>query len=272
MRTVLITGCSSGIGHDAACFLRERGWRVLASARAGVDVEHLRSEGFESIQIDIADEASIARGVRDAVALGPVHALVNNAAFATPGAVEDLPRGALREIFETNLFGTHDLTRALIPHFREQGAGRIVNISSVLGLIGARWRGAYVASKYALEGLTDVLRLELQDTPIKVVLIQPGPITSRFRANAIPHFERWIEWRESARADQYRDSLLKRLYEPRGPDRFERPPRAVSTVILHAIEAPSPKARYRVTVPTHVVAAARRVLGGRALDWLARQA
>ena len=245
---------------------------MLATARRPEDVERLRGEGFESLCLDIADPASVARVAAEAIAGGPVHALVNNAAFATPGAVEDLPRGALDEIFQTNLFGTHDLTRALIPHFREQGAGRIVTISSVLGMIGVKWRGAYVASKFALEGLTDVLRLEMEDTPISVTLIQPGPITSRFRANAVPRFERWIDWQGSARAEQYRHSLLRRLYEPRGPDRFELAPRAVSKVILRALEARSPKARYRVTTPAHVVAAGRRVLGGRALDWLARQA
>lgn len=272
MPTVLITGCSSGIGHDAAVFLQSRGWRVLATARKPEDVARLQREGLESFALDLADEDSVARGAAEAIARGPVHALVNNAAHATPGAVEDLPRGALRAIFETNLFGTHDLTRAMIPHFRQQGAGRIVNISSVLGLVGAKWRGAYVATKFAMEGLTDVLRLEMEDTPIRVVLIEPGPIASRFRVNAIPHFERWIDWQASPRAEQYRRSLLKRLYEPRGPDRFELPARAVSAVILRALTAPHPKARYAVTVPTHVVMAARRLLPGRALDWIVRRA
>lgn len=271
MPTVLVTGCSSGIGYDAAVFLKSRGWRVLATTRKAADSERLGAEGLESFVLDLADEASVAAGAAEAIARGPVDALVNNGAFALPGAVEDLPRGGLRAIFETNLFGTHDLTRAMIPHFRHQGAGRIVNISSILGLIGARWRGAYVATKYAMEGLTDVLRLEMADTPIRVVLIEPGPITSRMRANAVPHFERWIDWQASPRAEQYRRSLLKRLYQPKGPDRFELPPRAVSTVILRALGAPRPRARYVVTTPTRVVTVARRVLPGRALDWLARQ-
>lgn len=271
MPTVLITGCSSGIGRDAAGFLRARGWRVLATARKPEDVARLAEDGFESFALDLADEASVAAGAAEAIARGPVDALVNNGAFALPGAVEDLPRGALRAIFETNLFGTHDLTRAMIPHFRAQGRGRIVNISSVLGRIGLRWRGAYVATKYAMEGLTDVLRLEMADTPIRVVLIEPGPITSRMRLNAIPHFEAWIDWQASPRAEQYRRTLLKRLYEPKGPDRFELPPAAVSAVILRALTATNPRARYVVTTPTRVVAVARRLLPDRALDWVARR-
>ena len=201
---------------------------------------------------------------------GTLDALVNNAAFALPGAVEDMPRGALRAIFEVNLFGTHDLTRRLIPHFRQRG-GRIVNISSVLGLVGIPWRGPYVASKFALEGLTDVLRLEMHGTPVKVVLIEPGPITSRIRENAIPHFERWVNWQASPRADQYRASLLKRLYQPSGKDRFELPPSAVSDRIVTALTADNPAPRYYVTAPTRISGTARRLLPTRALDWFARR-
>jgi NAD(P)-dependent dehydrogenase (short-subunit alcohol dehydrogenase family) len=151
---------------------------------------------------------------------------------------------------------------------RAQGHGRIVNCSSVLGLVGMRWRGAYVATKFAMEGLTDTLRLEMADTPIKVILIEPGPVTSRIRANSIPHFERWIDWRASARRDQYEASLIKRLYRSRKPDRFELPPAAVTAKLRHAIEAKNPRSRYYVTTPTHVAAAARRLLPGFLLDRL----
>ena len=271
MPTVLITGCSSGIGLDAARHLHARGWSVIATCRRPEDLAARRAEGMQSLHLDLADEASVADCVARALALGPVDALVNNAAFALPGAVEDLPRGGLRAIFETNLFGTHDLTRQLIPHFRDRGAGRIVNVSSVLGLVGIPWRGAYVASKFALEGLTDVLRIEMADTPVRVVLVEPGPITSRIRANSIPHFERWIDWEHSARADQYRASLLRRLYQPSAPDRFELPPEAVSRVIARALESPRPRARYRVTRPTTVAAFGRRLLPTSALDWFVRR-
>lgn len=224
-----------------------------------------------AIHLELSDPASVAKAARLAVASGPVTALVNNAAFALPGAVEDLPRDGLRAIFETNLFGTHDLTRHMIAHFRTQGAGRIVNISSVLGLVGIPWRGAYVATKFAMEGLTDVLRQEMAGTGIKVVLIQPGPITSRIRVNAIPQFERFIDWRNSARAREYRDTLLKRLYEEGGGDRFELPPSAVSARLIHALESPRPRARYGVTVPTRLAQIGRRLLPTRALDWVARR-
>lgn len=269
-RRVLITGCSSGIGLDAARRMQSLGWQVVATCRKPEDIAARRAEGIECHHLELADEDSVARLVDQVLAGGPLDALVNNAAFALPGAVEDMPRGALRAIFETNLFGTHDLTVRLIPHFRQNG-GRIVNISSVLGLIGIRWRGPYVATKFALEGLTDVLRLEMVGTPVKVILVEPGPIASRIRANAIPHFERWVDWRNSARADEYRASLLKRLYEPAAKkDRFELHPSAVSDRIVHALTATRPRPRYYVTTPTWISGMARRVLPTRALDWFAR--
>ncbi|WP_304617592.1 SDR family NAD(P)-dependent oxidoreductase [Paracoccus sp. (in: a-proteobacteria)] len=267
---VLITGCSSGIGLDAARRLQAEGWRVVATCRRPEDIAARRAEGMECLPLDLACEDSVAACAEAVLAGGPLDALVNNAAFALPGAVEDMPRGALRAIFEVNLFGTHDLTRRLIPHFR-QGGGRIVNISSVLGLVGIPWRGPYVATKFALEGLTDVLRLEMHGTPVRVILIEPGPITSRIRENAIPHFERWVDWQASPRADQYRASLLKRLYGPPGKDRFELPPSAVSDRILTALTARDPAPRYYVTAPTRISGLARRVLPTRALDWFARR-
>jgi len=268
-RTILITGSSSGIGLDAARSLHRRGWRVLATCRQEADCARLRAEGLESFALDYADEASIAAAVEETLHRtgGRLDALYNNGAFACPGAVEDLPRDALRAIFETNFFGWHDLTRRVIPVMRRQGHGRIVNCSSVLGLVALKWRGAYVSTKFALEGLTDVLRIEMQGTGISISLIEPGPVTSRIRANAIPHFERWIDWEASARSDEYR-SLRGRLYEERGPDRFELPPSAVTQKLIHALESPRPRARYYVTTPTHVMGLARRILPTRALDWL----
>ncbi len=270
-RSILITGCSSGIGYDAAHGLKREGWRVFATCRKDEDCARLRDEGLESFRLDYSDEASIRAGLDEALSRtgGTLDAIFNNGAFACPGAVEDLPTGALRELFETNLFGIHELTRLAIPHMRKQGHGRIVNCSSILGFIPARWRGAYVASKFAMEGLTSVLRIEMRDTPLKFVLIEPGPITSKIRENSIPQFERWIDWEHSARADQYRATLLKRLYEPKlKKDTFELPPSAVTRVLIRALDAKNPRARYRVTMPTHVMWGLRRLLPDSAVDWL----
>ena len=270
VRSILITGCSSGIGLDAARTLRARGWRVFATCRQEVDCDRLRGEGLESFRLDYADEASIADAVTEVVARtgGTLDALYNNGAFACPGAVEDLPRGAVRPIFETNLFGSHDLTRRLIPLMRAQGHGRIINCSSVLGLVGMTWRGAYVATKFAMEGLTDVMRIEMRGTGIDIILIEPGPITTRIRENAIPHFEKWVDWQASARSDQYK-TLRGRLYGVKAKkDAFELGPEAVTAELVHALEAKRPKARYYVTTPTYLMGALRRVLPTRALDWL----
>lgn len=269
-RSILITGCSSGIGLDAARGLKARGWRVFATCRQEADCERLRGEGLESFRLDYADEASIAVAVDEVVARtgGRLDALYNNGAFACPGAVEDLPRGALREIFETNLFGYHDLTRRVIPLMRAQGAGRIVNCSSVLGLVGATWRGAYVATKFAMEGLTDVLRIEMRGTGIDIILIEPGPIATRIRENAVAHFERWIDWENSARRDQYA-RLRGRLYDRKvKKDTFELGPEAVTAKLIRALEDRRPKPRYYVTTPTYLMGILRRLLPTRALDWL----
>lgn len=269
-KSILITGCSSGIGYDAAHGLKRAGWRVFATCRQQADCDRLVGEGLESLPLDYADEAGIAAALAEVLRRtgGTLDALYNNGAFACPGAVEDLPRGAMRELFEVNLFGYHDLTRAVIPVMRAQGHGRIVNCSSVLGLVAAKWRGAYVASKFAMEGLTDVLRIEMRDTPIKVILIEPGPITSRIRANAIPHFERWIDWQNSPRRAQYEEGLLKRLYESKGPDPFELPAAAVTAKLIRALEAANPRPRYYVTKPTYLMAALKRLLPTRMLDWV----
>ncbi len=266
-KTILITGSSSGIGLDAARGLRDAGWRVFASCRQAEDCEKLKAEGFESPLIDYTEPDSIVNGLAETLEAtgGTLDALYNNGAYACPGAIEDLPVAGLRAIFEANLFGWHELTRLVIPVMRAQGYGRIINCSSVLGLVGIKWRGAYVATKFALEGLTDVLRIEMSNTPIKVILIEPGPVTSKIRENAIPHFEKWIDWENSARADEYKD-VLARLYTKSEPDKFELPPSAVTKKLLHALTSPRPKARYYVTTPTYLMGFLRRILPTRLLD------
>ncbi len=267
-RTILITGCSSGIGLDAARGIRARGWRVFASCRQQRDCDRLRAEGFESPRIDYTDPASIDAGLAQVLEAtgGTLDALFNNGAHGLPGAVEDLPTDALRAIFETNFFGWHELTRKVIPVMRTQGHGRIVQNSSILGFVTMPWRGAYVATKYALEGLTDTLRVELQGSGIHIVLIEPGPVTSKIREKSIPHFERFINWQASPLRERYEQRLLKRLYHSSGPDRFELPASAVTARLAHACEARRPRPRYYVTTPTHVAGLLRRVLSTRAID------
>ena len=269
-KSILITGCSSGIGYDAAHGLTARGWRVFATCRKETDCIRLRHEGLESFVLDYADEASVSAALAEVLNAtgGTLDALFNNGADALPGSAEDLPRAGLRELFETNVFGWHDLTRQVIPVMRAQGAGRIVNCSSVLGLVVAPWRSAYNASKFAIEGLTDTLRLEMRGTGIHIVLIEPGPVTSQIRQNAVVAFEKWIDWENSVRADEYRSTLIKRLYEKRGKDRFELPASAVTQKLIHALESPKPKPRYFVTTPTYIMSSLKRILPTKALDWI----
>ncbi|MBO9436018.1 SDR family NAD(P)-dependent oxidoreductase [Ruegeria sp. R13_0] len=267
-KSILITGCSSGIGLDAAHGMRARGWRVFASCRQQQDCDRLRAQGFESPRIDYQDTDSISAGLAEVLEAngGTLDALFNNGAHGLPGAVEDVPTDGLRFIFESNVFGWHELTRQVIPVMREQGHGRIVQNSSVLGLVAFPWRGAYVATKYAIEGLTDTMRLELRGSGVKVILIEPGPITSKIREKAIPVFERFVDWENSVLRDRYEASLLKRLYESSGPDRFELPASAVTDKLAYAVEAKRPKARYYVTTPTYIAGYLRRILPTKAID------
>lgn len=266
--TILITGCSSGIGYASAKALRDRGWHVYAACRQELDCARLREEGFDSPRIDYTDADSIIMALADVLedTGGTLDAVFNNGAHATPGAVEDLPTEALREIFEANFFGWHTLTRAVIPVMRAQGHGRIVQCSSVLGLVAQPWRGAYNATKFALEGLTDTLRMELSDTDIHPILIEPGPISTKFLANAVPHFERWIDWENSALAHKYETELAQRLYGHAKPARFKLPPEAVVKKLVHALEAKRPRPRYYVTTATHLAGLIRRTLSTRLSD------
>ncbi|OIQ28609.1 MAG: short-chain dehydrogenase [Alphaproteobacteria bacterium MedPE-SWcel] len=267
-RTLLITGCSSGIGHAAAQHMRDRGWRVFASCRSQADCDRMQAAGFDSPRIDYTDATSIREGLGAVLAAtgGTLDALFNNGAHGLPGAVEDLPTEGLREIFEVNFFGWHELTRQVIPVMRAQGHGRIVQNSSVLGLVSYPWRGAYAATKFALEGLTDTLRLELSGTGIHVSLIEPGPVTSNIRQNSIPHFEKHIDWQSSPLRALYEGSLLKRLYTSSGPDPFELPPAAVAQKLAHALESTRPRPRYYVTTPTYIAGILRRMLTTRTID------
>lgn len=266
--TLLITGCSSGIGHAAAHTMQSRGWRVLATARQPADVQRLTREGLEAFQIDLADSASIEAGMAELMKRtgGKLDALFNNAAYGQPGAVEDLSRDVLRQQLEVNLLGTHELTARVLPLMRAQGHGRIVQNSSVLGFAALPYRGAYVCSKFALEGLTDTLRLELDGSGIHVSLIQPGPINSRFRDNAYRAFQANIETAHSAHASTYRKVEARLTGADGGKTPFTLDPEAVVDRLIHALEHPRPKARYAVTLPTRIFTLLRRILTSRGMD------
>ena len=271
--SILITGCSSGIGLQVAQGLRARGWRVFASARQPADVTRLQADGLESLVLDLRDSVSIHAAVTAVLERtgGRLDALFNNGAYGQPGAVEDLSREALREQFETNLFGTLELTNRLIPVMRRQGGGRILFNSSVLGLVAFPYRGAYVASKFALEGLADTLRLELTGTGIHICLIEPGPIISQFRDNAHAAYHRYIRAEGSPHREKY--AAMEARLRKQGPAvPFTLPPEALLKRVIHALESPRPKARYPVTVPTYFFAVLRRLLPTRALDAILRRA
>ncbi len=250
-KTIFITGCSSGIGYSTALYLKLRGHRVICSARKAEDVARLRSEGYECLQLDLADSNSIRAAVAELLAMagGKLDAVFHNGAFGQPGAVEDLSREVLRQQFETNLFGTHELTNLLLPAMRKQGHGRIIYNSSVLGFVAMKFRGAYNASKFALEGLADTLRLELRGSGVHVVLIEPGPIESRFRQNAFKLYQQNIDPEHSFHRDTYR-AMEARLQKQGPAAPFTLPASAVAEKVALALESQRPKIRYRVTVPT----------------------
>ena len=269
-KSILITGCSSGIGLDCAKTLHAHGWTVFASCRQQKDCDRLKMMGIEAPRLDHADPVSITETIQYILTKtnGKLDAVFNNGAFAVPGAVEDLPTDALRSIYETNLFGYHEVIRQVIPIMRAQGKGKILNCSSVLGFVAIPWRGAYNSTKFALEGLTDTLRIEMRNTNINVILIEPGPIGTKIRENSIPHFERWVDWENSPRKKQYETDLIKRLYQPKNkPDAFELPVSAVTKVVMKALESHRPKPRYYVTIPTYFMGFLRRILSTRSLDW-----
>jgi NAD(P)-dependent dehydrogenase (short-subunit alcohol dehydrogenase family) len=266
-RSILITGCSSGIGLASAREMKARGWRVFATARKPEDIERLRDElAVESLYLDYAEPASIAAAAGEVLAAtkGRITALFNNVAYGQPGAVEDLRPEVLRAQFEANVFGWHDLTTRMIPAMRAQGEGRIVFCSSVLGLIAAPYRGAYCASKFAIEALADSLRIELAPSGIKVILIEPRPIASRFVEHALEAYRRNIDLEGSPHRDIYRTRIAR--LEEGGSQTFKLGPEAVAAKLVTALESRRPKPRYYVTIPTYAAVLMRRFFPTRALD------
>lgn len=267
-KSILITGCSSGIGYDAAHGLAKKGWRVFATCRHQEDCDRLEGEGLESFTLDYDSPESIAAAVDETLTRtgGTLNALFNNGAYVIPGLMEDMPRDAMRAIFETNFFGQHDLTQRLIPTMRKQGHGRILMNSSVLGFAALPWRGAYNASKFAMEGWADTLRIEMMGTGIHVILIQPGPITSDLRQKSQGPFEKWLSPETSARAKDYETKMKPRLYAPKSTDTFELPASAVTKVVHQSLIHPNPRPRYRITTPTKVMAVVKRLVSTRMFD------
>ncbi len=271
-KTILITGCSSGIGYTTALALKQRGHKVIATARKPEDVSRLQQQGFTAIQLDLADSNSIKSAVSLAVKLtdGKIDALFNNGAFGQPGAVEDLTREVLRFQFETNLFGTHELTNLILPLMRKQGQGRVIYNSSILGLVAMTYRGAYNASKFALEGLADTLRLELHGTNIHISLIEPGPILSDFRKNAFALYQKNIDPAHSYHKQTYK-VMEARLQKEGAAAPFTLPAEAVAKKVIHALEASRPNLRYYVTFPTYLFGFLKRILPVSWLDALLRK-
>lgn len=272
-KTILITGCSSGIGLCVAKALKARDYRVFATARRHDSVSMLLNEGLESFRLDLMDSNSIHFAFEEVMRRtgGELYALFNNGAYGLPGAIEDLSRDALRDQFETNVLGWQELTNLVIPVMRKQNYGRIIQNSSVLGFVSLPFRGAYNATKYAIEGLSDTLRLELKGTDIRVCLIEPGPITSKFRQNALVMLNKYIDIENSIHRERYQ-KVLQRLNKEGPAVPFTLPPEAVLKRVIHALEATNPQPRYYVTFPTYLFGVLKRLLSTRALDRLLAKA
>ncbi len=270
-KSVLITGCSSGIGYYCAKALKNDGYRVFATVRKDSDLQRVKKEGFEAYLLDLNDTQSIQKALYDILEKtdGKLDVLFNNGAYGQPGAVEDLTIQTLKEQFETNLFGTHYLTVEVLKIMRKQGHGRIIQNSSVLGFVSLRFRGAYNASKYALEGLSDTLRLELQGTNIFISLIEPGPVRSKFRENALKKFITNIDRENSFFKDEYKDKI--KSLESKDDVPFTLSQESVYKALKEAIESKKPKARYRVTKPTTMFWFFKRVLSTNMLDKILRK-
>lgn len=264
---ILITGCSTGIGYDAALALKNRGYRVIASCRKEHDVQKLIGLGFEAVLLDVSDSASINNAFKQVLSMtaGRLDVLINNAGYGQAGALEDITRDVIRKQFETNVFGLLELTNLAIPVMRQQGQGRIINVSSILGVISMPFRGAYNASKYAVEGLSDTLRLELKSSGIKVITIEPGPIESKFRDNVVDSSLKEITIDKSHFNKQYQ-SMLTDYKQKKTESIFTKKPEAVINCFLHAIESANPKTKYPVTVPAHLLIFLKRVLSISMLD------
>lgn len=271
-KTILITGASAGIGYDTAIVMRALGWRVFATARSPRDVQRLESEGFESLLLDAADSGSIQAAFAELseYTADRLDGLFCNAGYGQVGAVEDISRSALRDQFETNVFGVWECVAQAMRLFRCQGSGRILVNSSILGFAAMPMRGAYNSSKFALEGMCDTLRNEIRGSGISVSLVEPGPVTSRFRANALKNFLATVDTENSVHAAAYRRQLDRLDSETPAP--FTVSAAQCAAVCARAFTDRRPKPRYRACLPTHVFWYLRRILPTGWLDACTRAA
>jgi len=265
VKSVLITGCSTGIGLCIALGLQKKGYRVFPTVRSTNDLKNLQDLGFEALQLDLSSSESIKAAVFKLFEkTDSLYALINNGAYGQAGALEDISREAMDKQFQTNVFGWHELTNLILPKMRNLDSGRMIYISSVLGFVAMPFRGPYIASKFAIEGLVATLRLELSNTNIKFSIIQPGPIESKFRQNAYKAFKENVDSSNSHYLDQYQ-LMIKRLKSGKNV-KFTLPPEAVLKAALHALESSSPKNYYRVTFPTKLFAFLGNILPSKLMD------
>jgi len=267
MKNVLVTGCSSGIGYTVAKGLQTRGYRVFATARKADDIQHLEAEGLQVIELDLSCSKSVNDAANELMLRtgNELYAVFHNGAYGQTGAVEDLSRACLEQQFAANVFGWIELNNRLMPIFRQQNAGRIIFNSSVLGIVSLAYRGAYNASKYAIEAFADTLRLELSNTNIQVSLIEPGPIDSDFRKNALHSFHTHIDMNSSVHKQNYQYEI-KRLEAKKSNAPFTLPPEAVLKKVIAALESKQAKPRYFVTFPTYLLSSLKRILPTTWLD------
>ena len=271
-KNILITGCSSGIGKNVAITLHNKGWRVFATCRSKTDCTFFTKLGIESFPLDLLEEDSINCAVNlvKEKTKSQLDVLFNNGAYAIPGAIQDIPRSAMREIFEVNVFGQIDLINRCIPLMMSSDNPKIINCSSVLGFISLPYRGLYSATKYSIEALTDALRRENYDSKIKFVLIQPGPINTDIKKKSIKHFEKWIDWKKSIHQKTYENKVIKRLYDNNYKDSFnsyELQPDEVTKILINVLNSKKPKARYKITIQTKIAQIMIKLLPTNTLDW-----
>ena len=272
-KNILITGCSSGIGKNVAITLHNKGWRVFATCRSKTDCTFFTKLGIESFPLDLLKEESINCAVNlvKEKTKSQLDVLFNNGAYAIPGAIQDIPRSAMREIFEVNVFGQIDLINRCIPLMMNSDYPKVINCSSVLGFISLPYRGLYSATKYSIEALTDALRRENYDSKIKFVLIQPGPINTDIKKKSVKHFEKWIDWKKSVHQKTYENKVIKRLYDKNYKDSFngyELQPDEVTKILINVLNSKKPKARYKITIQTKIAQIMTKLLPTNTLDWL----
>ena len=271
-KNILITGCSSGIGKNVAITLHNKGWRVFATCRSKTDCTFFTKLGIESFPLDLMKEESVNCAVNlvKEKTKSQLDVLFNNGAYAIPGAIQDIPRSAMREIFEVNVFGQIDLINRCIPLMMNSDYPKIINCSSVLGFISLPYRGLYSATKYSIEALTDALRRENYDSKIKFVLIQPGPINTDIKKKSVKHFEKWIDWKKSIHKKTYENKVIKRLYDNNYKDSFnsyELQPNEVTKLLINILNSKKPKARYKITIQTKIAQIMTKLLPTNTLDW-----